>query len=379
MNKNLITGIVAVVLGFVVGIVLAMILGITFENGFDTYWPHEILAPMLKSFTGFDITGQEPFRVHYIGEFIVSSVPLILTGLSVAFAFKTGLFNIGAEGQLMIGALVATLCGIYLDLPPVIHPIVCVVLAAFAGFLYGFIPGFLKAKFNVHEVVTCIMLNYTAMYFANMIYRGIPGFHDEKTPMVKESASLSSKFLSGLTDGSRLNWSILLVVISAIAFWFIINKTTFGYRLKAIGNNKEAARYAGMNVNQGIMFSMGISGVFAALAGATLVLGVFGHGRTLSAFENYGYNGIAVALVGANTAIGVIFSGGLFGILAVAQPIMQSGGIPKDIAVIISALIILFCAIPALYNVYIDKWLDKRAEKKKRKQGLEKKDSGGAV
>lgn len=380
MNKKLLTALVAVALGFIVGIVFAMILGIKFENGsLTTYTPDKILGPMIRSFTGIDISGRAPFSTRFFGEFIVASVPLVLTGLSVAFAFKTGLFNIGSEGQLLMGSIAACLGGIYLNLPPIIHPIVCIILAAAAGFLWGFIPGILKAKFNVHEVVTCIMLNYVAMYFANFVYRAIPGFADERTPHIKPSASMQSEFLSNLTNGSRLNWTILIVLVACLVFWFVIEKTTFGYRLKAIGHNKEAARYAGMKVNQGIVLSMGISGAFAALAGAALVLGLFGYGRVLNTFENYGYNGIAVALVGLNSAVGNVFAGGLFGMLQVSQPIMQSVGIPKDIAVIISALIIFFCAIPAAYEKYIEKYLKKRKEKKlaKKQAQVEGKSTGG--
>jgi len=378
MNKKIISAIVAVVLGFSVGLIIAMILGIEVDGGFRTYMPTDILAAMLKSFTGFDITGREAFSSRYFGEFVVASVPLILTGLSVAFAFKTGLFNIGAEGQLMMGTLAATLCGIFLDLPPIIHPIVCIIAAAAAGFAFGIIPGYLKARFNVHEVVTCIMLNYVALYFANMIYQMVPGYSQNKTPPIKETASLRSDFLSSITGGSRMNWSIILVFVSVIAFWFIINKTTFGYQLKAIGNNKHAAKYAGMKVNRGIVYSMGISGLFAGLAGATLVLGIFGVGRYLGGFEEYGYTGIAVALVGATNAIGVFFAGGLFGVLQVAQPLMQASGIPRDIAVIISALIIFFCAVPLLYDKYIDKWLKKRQQKKDAKKIATTKDGGDA-
>lgn len=366
-NKKIISAIVAVLLGFGVGIIIAMILGINFENGFSTIMPQDILAPMLKAFSGFDITGAEPFSSRYIGEFIVASLPLILTGLSVAFAFKTGLFNIGAEGQMIIGSLFAVLAGLYLDLPPIIHPIACVLAAGLGGFLFGAIPGYLKAKFNVHEVVTSIMMNYVALYLANMVLRAQPGFAQEKTPPLRESALLKSDFLASISDGSRLNWSILIVVVALILFWFIINKTTFGYQLKAIGHNKNAAFYAGMNVNRGIVLSMGISGMFAGLAGATLVLGLFGYGRTLNDFENYGYTGIAVALVGANSALGIMFAGGLFGLLSVAQQILQANGIPRDIAIIISALIILFCAIPLLYDKYIDRFMEWREKRRKPK------------
>jgi len=372
MNRKLLTALIAVVLGFVVGLILAFIFGFSNHGNTLTYFPNQIIVPMVRSFTGIDLSGNFPFTPRLIGEFIVASIPLILTGLSVAFAFKTGLFNIGAEGQLIVGGIAAALAGIYLDLPPIIHPIVVLIIAALAGFLYGFIPGFLKAKFNVHEVVTCIMLNYTAMFLNNMIFRGLPGFANERTPDIRPSASLASPFLSGLTGGSRLNWSILLVVVACLFFWFIIEKTTFGYNLKAIGFNKEAARYAGMKVNKGIMLSMGISGAFAALGGATLVMGLFGAGRILTFFENYGFNGIAVSLVGLNNAVGVILSGALFGMLQVSQPLIQGNGVPREIASIISALIIFFIAIPTLYDKYIDKYLDKRKDKQNKKDDNDK-------
>lgn len=374
-NKKVVSAIVAVLLGFGVGIILAMVLGIKTENGFTTYLPQDILGPMLKALTGFDITGAEGFSLRYFGEFVVAALPLILTGLSVAFAFKTGLFNIGAEGQMMVGGIFAVLAGLYLDLPPIIHPIVCILAAGLGGFLFGTIPGYLKARFNVHEVVTCIMMNYIGLYLANMIYRAQPGFASEKTPPLRETALLKSDFLSAITDGSRLNWSILVVFIAVVLFWFVINRTTFGYQLKAIGNNKDAALYAGMNVNRGIVLSMGISGMFSGLAGAVLVLGLFGYGRTLNDFENYGYNGIAVALVGANNALGIVFAGGLFGLLSVAQQILQASGIPRDIAVVISALIILFCAIPLLYDRYVDRflaWRERRRKPKENKQESER-------
>jgi len=363
MNRKLLTALIAVFLGFIVGLIIAFIFGFS-SPGSGTYTPDQVIVPMFRSFTGIDLSGNMPFTPRLIGEFIVASIPLILTGLSVAFAFKTGLFNIGAEGQLMVGGIAAALGGIYLDLPPVIHPIVVLILAAAAGFVWGFIPGLLKAKFNVHEVVTCIMLNYIAMFLNNMIFRALPGFANERTPSIRATASLASDFLARITGGSRLNWSFLIVIVACLFFWFVIEKTTFGYNLKAIGFNKEAARYSGMKVNKGIMLSMGISGAFAALGGATLVLGLFGAGRILNFFENYGFNGIAVSLVGLNSAVGVILSGMLFGMLQVSQPLIQGNGVPREIASIISALIIFFIAIPTLYDKYLDKWLSKRKAKK---------------
>lgn len=380
-NKKLLSAIVAIVLGFVIAIIFAMILGInTSGGGLHTYMPQEILSPMFKSFTGIDLTGKEAFNPRYIGEFIVAAVPLILTGLSVGFAWQTGLFNIGSEGQLMMGGVAATLCGLYLDLPIIIHAIVCLIAAGLAGFITGFIPGFLKAKFDVHEVVTCIMLNYVCLHLANLIYAAQPGYEAQKTPPIKATASLSSDFLARLSGGSRLNWSILVVIVAVLVYWFIINKTTFGYQLKAIGHNKNAAQYAGMKVKWGITLSMGISGVFAGLAGAALVLGIFQTGRVLQGFEEYGYNGIAVALVGANSALGIFFAGGLFSILQVSQPLLQYVGIPREIAVIISALIIFFYAIPLLYEKYIDRFIKRNKKNKvKKNKLLQAKDEQGGM
>lgn len=363
-NKRILISVIAIILGFVIAIILAMILGFRNDNGeWTTYMPQDILCPMIKSFTGIDLSGEEAFSARYIGEFIVAAMPLILTGLAVGFAWKTGLFNIGAESQLMMGSVAACLCGLYLDLPIFIHALVCIIAAALAGFIFGYIPGYLKAKFNVHEVVSCIMLNYACLHLANMIYRAIPGFMGEKTPSLKDSALLRSDFLSSITGGSRLNWSIIIVVIAVIMYWLIMNKTTFGFQLKAIGSNRHAAEYAGMKVNRGVALSMGISGAFAGLAGAVLVLGVFGYGRALTGFEEYGYNGIAVALVGANSGIGIVFAGGLFSILQVSQPLMQAVSVPRSIAIIISALIIFFYAIPTLYEKYIDRYSKRKKNK----------------
>lgn len=355
MNKNVATAIVSILLGFTVGIVIAMIMGIEITpNGISTYNPIKILTIMLQSFTGFDIR-EGSFNSRHIGQFIVSSIPLILTGLSVSFAFKTGLFNIGAEGQLMMGALFATLTGLFIDLPMGIHAIVAVLAAGLAGFLFGMIPGILKAYFNVHEVVSCIMLNYVALSTANLVYRMTPGFSGANTVRLPDSALLTSDFLRRITNNSQLNWSILIVIIAVIFYHVVITKTTFGYRLRAIGNSKDAAEYSGMKVKQGVVLSMGISGMFAGLAGASLVLGVFGFGRVLTGFESFGYNGIAVALVGATSSIGIVFAGALFGMLSVVQASLQAAGIPRDIAVMISSLIIFFCAIPLAYENIVNK------------------------
>ena len=175
-----------------------------------------------------------------------------------------------------------------------------------------------------------------------------------KTAEYPVTASLKSEFLAGLTNGSRLNWGILPVLLGALVFWFVIEKTTFGYRLRAVGFNKDAARYSGMKVERNIVLSMMIAGAFAGLAGAVISLGTFNFGRVLSAFEGYGMDGIAVALVGGNAALGVVLSGLLFGMLKAAQPLMQSQGIPREIASIIQSSIVLFVAMKLGIEALLD-------------------------
>lgn len=370
-NKNALkVGVLSVVLGLIVGLIFAMIFGINFDDGFSTYNPLTILATMLKSVTGIDVFSDSFMPdTRLFGEFLVNSIPIILTGLSVGFAFKTGLFNIGAEGQLLVGGVFALLGGLYLPLPPVIGPIVCVLLGGLGGFLYGVIPGYLKAKFNVHEVVTCIMLNYIALYTNNVVVRIVSG--TDKTGLIKPNNSINSSFLESITNGSRLDFSIIIVIIAVIVYWFIMYRTTYGYKLRAIGSNKDGAEYAGMNVNSGIISSMGISGMFAGLAGACVILGLFEYGRVLDGFENIGYNGIAVALVGANAPLGIVGAGGLFGMLTVSQPLLQSEGIPKDIAVIIAAVIIFFTAIATIFDKPIEMFSNRKNKKDKDKGNVE--------
>jgi simple sugar transport system permease protein len=269
-----------------------------------------------------------------------------MTGLSVGFAFKTGLFNIGAEGQFMMGSLWATAFALWFPMPKAIHLPVVILAGALGGAIWGAIPGLLKAKFKVHEVVATIMMNHTAFHFNNYFISKVLGTTDSvKTAEFPESAVLSDKFLESITKGSHLNWGFIIVILAIVAYWFIINKTSFGYSLRAVGFNKDAAQYAGMKVDRNIILSMAIAGAFAGLGGTVLTLGDFDYGRVLPMSEGYGFDGIAIALVGANSAIGILLSGGLFAMLKKSAPLMQSAGIPKEIGGIIQAAIVLFVAM----------------------------------
>lgn len=350
---------ISVALGIILGIIILVISG---------YNPMALLDAMLRGLMGVTTSTMTQFNLRNTGEFIVSSLPIILTGLSVAFAFKTGLFNIGAEGQVMVGACASICVAILVPLPGFLHALVAVLAGALAGAIWGFIPGYLKSKFKVHEVVVCIMLNYFGMYLSNYILKGLPGSSISKTVMIPESASLSSDFLSSITNHSRLNWGIIFVAIAIFLYWFILNKTSFGFSLRATGFNSDAAEYAGMKVKRNIIYSMMIAGAMAGLAGAIIALGTFNMGRVLNAFENYGFDGISVAFVGAFNAIGILLAGLLFGLLKVMAPLMQSAGIPKEINDIISAGIVLFVAMQ--YGIVLLLAKFKRKKKKKPDQSI---------
>ncbi|MDR2447090.1 MAG: ABC transporter permease [Treponema sp.] len=339
-----------VALGFLAGTVLVIAVG---RN------PSGMYSSIVQVVTGWDI-GRGTHNARYIGEWIVASLPLILCGLSMGFAAKTGLFNIGAEGQYVAGLTAAQLVGLFGPPVPVLHWALACLAAVAAGAAWGGVSGFLKAKFSVSEVVSTIMMNYIAFYASRCIMMRVPGANTYRTPNFPETARLSNSFLESLTNGSRLNLGLYLTVAATLAYWIVMGKTTLGYSLRATGLNKDAARYGGINVHASITAAMAISGAFAGLAGAVVSLGVFSYGRILSAQEGYGFDGIAVALVGNSAAFGIALSGLLFGMLKSAQPLMQSRQIPKEIASIIIGLVVIFISLRAGVKLLVE-WRAKAA------------------
>jgi len=326
----------AVFLGFIVGAVVILITG---KN------PLVMFNAMIQGVSGFNLAAGT-FNPRYIGELVIQAMPIILTALCFGFASRTGMFNIGAEGQLMVGSLAATAVALTVRAPVFVHVPLVLLAGMAAGALWGAVPGFLKARFNVHEVVVTIMLNYVALHFNNWTILNVFGATDRvKTAQFPQSALLKSPWLESITNGSRLNWGFVPVLLAIVVYWFVIEKTTFGYGLRAVGYNKDAAKYAGMKVNRNIVLSMMIAGAFAGLAGAVITTGTFSFGRALPSAEGYGFDGMAVALVGANQAPGILLAGLLFGMLKAAGPLMQSNGIPKEIGGIIQASIVLFVAM----------------------------------
>ena len=352
-GSDALVSVAVVILGFLVATLIIVIIG---RN------PGGMYQAILQVVTGFDIR-RGNWNTRYVGEWLVSSVPLILCGFSMAFAVRTGLFNIGAEGQYIVGLTTAQLIAIYFPPVPVLHWVVAVAGATAAGALWGGIVGFFKARFRVSEVVATIMMNYTAFYFHRIITLRIPGSNTFRTPNYPETAMLSSNFLASLTNGSRLNYSLWLTLAAIIIYWLIMDKTQLGYSLRATGLNKDAAFYGGISVNTSITVAMAIAGAFAGLAGASVSLGVFSFGRVLAGFDNYGFDGIAVALVGNSTAWGTALAGLLFGMLKSAQPLMQGRQIPKEITSIIMGLVVVFISLRAGVKLLIDWQLKEKARR----------------
>ncbi len=335
--------VLVVLLGFLAGTIIVLAVG---RN------PGNMFAALIQAMTGWDLT-RGVWNIRYVGEWLALSTPLILTGLSMGFAARAGLFNIGAEGQYIVGLTIAQFGALFLPQIPVLQVTLCVLLAAMGAAIWGGIVGWLKARFNASEVVATIMLNYVAFYLSRWVTMAIPGANTYKTPNLPQSAQLDSGFLQGLTNGSNLNYGFFIALLSVLAYWWVMERTRLGFSLRATGLNRDAAQASGINANRSAVVSMAVAGAFAGLAGAVVALGSFNFGRVLSGLDNYGFSGIAVALVGNSTGMGIGLSGLLFGLLASGQPLMQSRGIPKEITLIISGLVVVFVSLRAGVRMFI--------------------------
>ena len=283
-----------------------------------------------------------------LSETLLSTTPLILTGLSVALAFRVGLFNIGAEGQLYVGALFAVIAGFSLvGVPWFIHLPLALGAGFLGGALWGFVPGILKARTGAHEVIVTIMMNYVAYNLITWSLRTElvqrEGRSDAISKIIEPTAALVP-----IVQGLRANWGILVALLAAVAVWWLVFRSTKGFEFRAVGFNPRAARYAGMSIGWSTVLSMVIAGGLAGLAGTVAIVG---GSRTLTTgfSPGYGFDGIVVALVGNTRPLGVVAAALLFGALrAGATPMQAATGTPLDLVVIIQALVIMFMAAPGL-------------------------------
>ncbi len=309
---------------------------------------------------------------------ILQAAPLVMTGLSVAFAFKTGLFNIGAAGQYTVGAFFALYCAIILKMPWW----ACLIASALGGAIWGAIPGIFKAFLNVNEVITAIMFNWIGLYAVNtLIYQKGAGpmfnLKTTKTFTIKEASpeSLLPTFNVGDYFGRMFQPSIGIFIAIAVAIlvWVVINKTTFGYELKACGHNKDAARYAGINEKKNIVLSMTIAGALAGLGAGLFYLSGSKEWEPLvsTALPAAGFNGISVALLASSNPIGCIFSALFISHITTGGGFMYAKLFPSEVADIISGVVIYLCAFSLLFRGSIVKLMNKKKQPIKADNGKE--------
>ena len=327
--------VVAILLAFLVGAVVLLVTG---------YSPLDAYGAMLSGAFG-DIFG--------IGQTFTQATPIIFTALAFLFAYKCGLFNIGAEGQFLVGAFAAALVGISFNgLPFFIHVPMALLAGVAAGAFWGFIPAVLKARLGAHEVITTMMLSYVALYVTGYMVNypfKAPGWVAQ-TILISPSAELPR-----ILQPTQLSASIFLAVLLAGVTDYILRKTIIGYEVRAIGLNPSAAESGGISIKKGIVLALTMSGAMAGLGGAGEILGV--HRRFIEGFSpGYGWDGLAVALVGGLNPAGILLASVLFGALRSGGMTMtRTTHVPLDIATILQALVILFVAAPKLVKYLMKK------------------------
>ena len=348
LECNVLYTIIAIIIGFLVGAIFLTIAGIS---------PAVAYGKLFSSIFS---------KPKYLVWTLVYAAPLIFTGLSVAFSFRTGVLNIGAEGQFVIGGLVACILGIVLKLPAGIHAIVCLVAAAAAGCIWSLIVGVLKVKRGIHEVLSFIMFNWIAFYLSNYMVN-LPFIHRDKTEATQDIAAsarlLLPESLRNALGCTSAHWGFVLAVVAAIVIWIIIEKTTLGYKLKAVGFNSSAAEYGGIDANRSILTALGISGLLSGLGGAVQVLGMSGRLSQFAGQEGFGFEGITVALIGSSNPIGCIFSGLFYGAMKYGGSKLSIVKAPSEVVDIIMGCVVLLIAIAHVFKYFVLKTAKKKEAK----------------
>lgn len=350
--QTLLSSLTCILGGLIVGYLVLLII--------EPKGAFEAIIAVMKSF--FRFSGKS--RMKYLGQTLVRTVPLILCSLSVLFAYKVGMFNIGVAGQYVAGA-----CGcLYAALAWKLPWLPCLLVGMAAAALLGMIAGILKTKCNVNIVISGIMLNWIALYLTNLILGKV------KSPMspytlnlmgTNNKAKLPSLGLEKLfSNETSISIAIPLAILVAVGIWVVLNKTKFGYELKATGHNYHAAKYAGMKEDRNIILTMIISGALAGLgAGLLFLTGIEEWETTISSVPAMGFNGIAVAFLGGLSPIGSILSAFFVQYITFGGGNVDLQVYCSQISSLISSLIIYLCAFVAFFKYFIQAYLRKRAEK----------------
>lgn len=287
--------------------------------------------------------------IRPLTETLTFATPLIAAGLGVALAFRVGLFNIGGQGQMLIGAACAGWVGFSLDLPFGLHLIVAVIAGLIGGAAWGGLVGLLKARTGANEVIVTIMLNFVALYLVSFLLRTpvlqAPGSNNPKTPAMADTSVFPLLFGTGY----NIHFGLIFVIAATVYVWYLLGRSSLGFQFRAVGENPNAARVAGINVKNVYVYAMLISGALVGLAGSAQVLGTITTGFGAGIDAGIGFDAITVALLGRSRPWGVFFAGILFGAFKSGGFTMQaSEGIPVDIVLVVQSLIVLFLAAPPL-------------------------------
>ena len=362
VTGNAIISVLAVVLAMVVG---AVLIAVTDEQvqetaGYFFSRPADMLAAIWDSVSGaysslfqgavynFRRPGFEN-GIRPLMETLTFATPLIVAGLGVALAFRVGMFNIGGRGQMLVAAACAGWVGFSFQLPAGVHLILAIAAGVIGGAVWGGIAGVLKARTGAHEVIVTIMLNYVAFYLVSYLLRTPvlqnPASNNPKSPPAAETAVLPAIFGSPF----NLHWGFVLVVASTVLAWWLLERSSLGFKFRAVGFNPDAARTAGIKVERMYLYVMLIAGGYAGLAASTEVLGTVTSGFTSAVDAGIGFDAITVALLGRSRPWGVFAAGILFGAFKTGGFTMQaSQGVPIDIVLVVQSLIVLFIAAPPL-------------------------------
>lgn len=361
------TGVLSSVFAIVIGLLMGFIILLLCNAG-------QALPGFITILTGAFTHGAKG-----VGQVFYYSTTIILTGLSVGFAFKTGLFNIGASGQFIVGGFGAVYIGIMCENLGNVHWIVALLAGVCLGAVWGLVPGLLKAFFNVNEVIAAIMMNYIGMYAVNWFVKSYkPIFNNirNESKPVLATANIPKMGLDKLFPESSINGGFIIALLAVIVIYFVLDKTAFGYELKAVGYNRNASRYAGINEKRSIILSMVIAGAIAGLAGACLYLAGTGkHIEIVDVIADEGFTGISVALLGLCHPIGILFSGIFIAYLTAGGFYLQLYEFSTEIIDIIVAIIIYFSAFALIVKMLIQKF-EKRHTERKSDSGAGKESAG---
>lgn len=353
----------AVAIGLLVGIVIIFL---TNPEKAASSIPQFFMGPFNRGLTG-------------LGDLLYHMTPLLMTGLSVGFAYQTGLFNIGASGQFLFGGFLAILLSAKLKgvIPDNILWIFALLLAGLGGALMASIVGILKAYRNVNEVITCIMLNYTSMYVVNDLIKRFKIYNQMKNNTVSLSTAIPKMGLDLIFPGTIAGGGILIGIAIVVLLNIILKKTTFGFELKGVGLNRNAARYAGISEKKSIVLSMAIAGFLAGMAGGMLYLSGAGNHLTVQeVLPQEGFDGIAIALLGLSDPIGIFFSAFLIAYMKLGGQAIQTLGFAPELITMIISMILYISALAVLFRRLLTRRRI-RAVRREEASGFKKADRGG--